>query len=90
MGRVRKLSEHFIKRWTERVGAAPTVQGVNRIIDRSHKLCGQKRLYEMRDGVGLVPHTRLASYWCHRSAMILRIDEWTGTAVTVITPDCGR
>jgi hypothetical protein len=90
MAHVRQLSRHFVQRWTERVGAAPTLAGVNRILDASHKICGQKRLYEMVDGIGLRPCMQLAEYWCHKSAMILRIDEWSGTAVTVITPDRGR
>jgi hypothetical protein len=68
---VRRLSRHFVARWTERIGAAPSVEGVNRILDRSHKLCGQKRLYEMVDGIGLKPCTRLAEYWCHKSGMLM-------------------
>jgi len=85
-GPVTRLSQHFIERWKARVGAAPTVEGVNRIISGSLKIRHQKRLWETMHCGGIRPFVQLAEYWNHRIGIILKIDERDGTAVTVIAP----
>lgn len=83
---VRRLSKHFVRRWTERVGSAPSLAAVNRMLGESHKLNGQRRIWVPKPGGGLRPDKQLAQFW-HRSGLIIRVDFDDATAVTVITPN---
>ena len=82
---VSRLSRHFVQRWTQRVGAAPSVEGVNRIIAESCQIRDQDRFVKEVGG-GTKVIIQLAEYWYHRGGMIIKVDERDGTAVTVITP----
>ncbi|MEN6439451.1 MAG: hypothetical protein ABFD97_12830 [Syntrophobacter sp.] len=82
---VRQLSRHFVQRWTQRVGAAPSVEGVNRIIEKSSQIRDQDRFIKEVAGQRRVI-IQLAEYWYHPGGLIIKVDERNGMAVTVITP----
>ncbi|MCE5242899.1 MAG: hypothetical protein LLF99_06845 [Desulfobacteraceae bacterium] len=81
-----RLSRHFVERWTQRVGAAPTVDGVNRIIQSSSQIRHRKRLWEDCPGGGLRPFIQLAEFLYRPSGIIIKVDQRSGVAVTVIAP----
>lgn len=82
---VRRFSRHFVARWAERMGTLPFLDDVNTLILEGQQIHRQRILYGLRDGT-LVRHTILAEYWNARVGVIIRVDDHTGTAVTVITP----
>jgi hypothetical protein len=81
---VRFLTKHFCSRWKQRVGALPSVEGVNLILCRSQRIRKQMRLFR-RDGPRLVPVKVLAEYWDSRAQIIILVDEDERRAVTVLT-----
>lgn len=83
------LTRHFCRRWGERVGAGPTLEGVNRMLAESFRIRKQMRLFR-RDGSRLEPVKVLALYWNHKSGLILWVDEDRGAAVTVISAHTAR
>lgn len=86
--RVRHFSKHFVQRWGERVGGYPCLDQVNEAIASGQQIRRQADLWRRIDGA-LVPHRLLAEFWNHRLGLIIRIDEMTGTAITVIVPEQG-
>ena len=80
---IRSLSKHFIRRWKQRVGAAPTVEGVNRILAGARKITAQRKLFEGHPRQGLKPWKLLAEYWHPRAGGIIRVDEDNRCAITV-------
>ncbi|MCE5242475.1 MAG: hypothetical protein ABFD98_15755 [Syntrophobacteraceae bacterium] len=65
----------------------PSIDGLNRILLESFQIQKQKRLWRPARGGGLVPYWLLSVFWNHRVGIIIKVDEYTGTAVTVITPN---
>lgn len=85
-GPVRRLSRHFRERWIERMGAATTVENLNRMCRAGVRIRYQQDLLKpVRSGLKK-PYVILAEYWlCDQSAIIF-VDERNGVAVTLITP----
>jgi hypothetical protein len=87
MAKVLRFSRHFVARWAERKKSLPSLEEVNGILARSLRIVKQRILWErVADGV-MVRHPELSHYWCHAAGVILLVDDRSGTAVTVITPD---
>jgi len=87
MAKVIRFSRHFVARWVLRKGGFPSIEEVNAILARSLRIIKQRSLWErVADGV-MIRHAELSHYWCHAAGVILLVDDRTGTAVTVITPD---
>ena len=87
MAKVLRFSRHFVQRWAERKGGLPSIEEVNDILARSLRVIKQRSLWErVADGV-MIRHGELSHYWCHAAGVILLVDDRTGTAVTIITPD---
>lgn len=86
---VEVISPHFRERWTERCGAAPSVDGLNRIIAEATHIRSQRTLYIMRNGAHPEPYTLLDEYWHHKIGIIIRVDRRNRKAVTVLYPGEG-
>jgi hypothetical protein len=86
MARVIRFSKHFVARWAERKGSLPCIDDVNAILAGSLRIIKQRSLWESVGGV-MIRHNEVSHYWCHSAGVILLVDDQTGTAVTVITPD---
>lgn len=82
---IARLTRHFIDRWTERVGAAPTLESVRRKVADGIVIRRQQLLWK-RVGKDLTPRRLLTEVWNHRMGIIIRIDERRQTAVTLIAP----
>lgn len=83
------LSRHFCERWRQRVGAKPTLEGVNRLIENSLQIRKQAKV--LVDDCGrLKPLKLLAEFWNHEAGIIIKVDADRGCAVTVVTPRCVR
>ena len=87
MQTVKRLSDHFLRRWRERVGGEPDLEAINRIVDAAHRTRGTRTLYARRHGGRLIPVKLLTEYWNPDWNVILRIDDDRREAVTVIVPD---
>jgi hypothetical protein len=83
------LTRHFIRKWEERVGAAPTVEGINRLMSEAVRVRKQMRLFR-REGPSLEPVKVLALYWHHGAGVIIWIDEEWNRAVTVVSAHTAR
>ena len=82
---ISSLSQHFVKRWRQRVGAIPTVAGVNRILASAQQTRRQEKLFAPDHVRGLRLFKLLAEYWNPRAGVIIRVDEDNRRAVTVFT-----
>jgi len=75
------LSQHFIENWQCRVGFVPTPDIIGRIVDESVRIQPSKNL-RTHDG----SHFRMLSiYWHPDLNVILKIDDFRGVAVTVLS-----
>lgn len=83
---VDSLSRHFIDRWIERRGVCPSLEHVNLMLRKGQVL---KRGMELYRSIGgrLYQYRTLTEVWIVAEALIVWIDEWKLTAVTVIVPD---
>lgn len=76
-----QLSKHFIDNWQKRVGSWPTEACVDQIIAQSVRVQPSKDLHE-HDGA----HFRMLSiYWHPELDLILKVDDYRGMAVTVLS-----
>lgn len=79
-----KLSKHFIDRWEERVKKPlPTTEEIQGMVNDSLFLQRSRDFFTARGR----PVKILALYWVVDENIILKVDEKTATAVTVLTPD---
>ncbi len=79
-----KLSKHFRNRWKERVKKPiPTPKEIEEMVDGALFLQRCKDLFTARG----IRQRILAMYWITDQGIILKLDEKTGTAVTVLTSD---
>ena len=79
-----KLSKHFRERWKERVKKPiPTVKEIEEMIDGALFLQRCKDLFTARG----IRQRILAMYWITDQGIIIKMDEKTGTAVTVMASD---
>jgi hypothetical protein len=77
------LTKHFKKRWIERVGNWPTAEAVRNYVSQSVQVqhC-QNFLRE--DGQ---PYRILAIYWHPELDLVIKVDDFEKTAVTVLSRD---
>ncbi|MBA3028940.1 MAG: hypothetical protein FP816_09040 [Desulfobacteraceae bacterium] len=76
-----RLTDHFIKNWALRVGGVPTVEQVQHII-RESLVVQSCSTYAKRNGD---PHRVLAIYWHTGLDVVLKVDEFSGNVVTVMS-----
>ena len=76
-----QLSRHFVDNWQKRVGSWPTESFIDRIIAQSVRVQPSKDLREHDGG-----HFRMLSiYWHPELDLILKVDDYRGMAVTVLS-----
>ena len=81
-----KLSRHFIENWKYRVGGTPDPGEISKLIEES------VRVQPCRDLLWADTHTRfrqLAIYWIPKKDIIIKVDEFKGVAVTVLSKKNG-
>ena len=79
-----KISKHFRDRWKARVKKPiPTSEEIAEMIDGALFLQRCKDLFTARG----IRQRILAMYWITDQGIIIKLDEKTGTAVTVMTAD---
>ncbi|MBA3012945.1 MAG: hypothetical protein KKF12_18505 [Proteobacteria bacterium] len=78
-----RLSKHFIDNWYERVGNYPTEEMIKGIILDSVVIQKGLKLKKLDN----TPFNTLTNYWHPDLKLILRIDCFTNTAVSVLTPE---
>jgi len=82
------LTRHFTKRWGERCGFIPTIEEINQTIGAATKIQTQMLVYRLRHGEYRA-FKILAAYWHHPSGVIIKVDEESKSAVTVMTAGHG-
>lgn len=80
---IRQMTKHFASRWEERVGAKPTLKGLNRIIGESVQIQKPRMLYQADERGGLKPFKLLAGYLHVGIGIVMKVDLDNGCAVTV-------
>lgn len=75
------MTKHFIKNWGERVGGEPTIGQVQEII-RDSIVVQTCRTMARDDGR---PFRLLAIYWHTGLDLIIKVDEFSGNIVTVMS-----
>lgn len=79
-----KLSKHFRERWKERVKKPiPTPKEIEEMIDGALFLQRCRDLFTARG----IRQRILAAYWIADQGLIIKMDDKTCTAVTVMTAD---
>ena len=73
-----RLSKHFMEQWRIRVGSEPSAKAVKSIISDSITIQKGKRFREVKTK---------SLYWHPRLNLILVIDHYSNTAVTVLSED---
>lgn len=76
-----ELSRHFIENWKKRVGGVPTVAKVSEMIKTGIRVQGCVD-YPLKNGR---VYRRLAIYWCPDENIILKVDNFAGRAVSLLT-----
>jgi len=76
-----RLSKTFEERWKEAFGAEPKKEKVRQIIREAVQVQQTRALLRADDGT---PYKQLAIFWSPRENMILKVDEMTGTVVTML------
>ncbi|HDD53602.1 MAG TPA: hypothetical protein ENF32_06010 [Thermosulfidibacter takaii] len=75
------LSDHFVRRYRQRLGKKPSLAEVKRIIQESVRVQGT-RVVRYKGKPFLVP-----SIYVHPRGIILKVDEMDGTAITILVSD---
>ena len=76
-----QLSKHFVENWQRRVGSWPTEALIDQIIAQSVPVQPSRNLREHDGG-----HFRMLSiYWHPELDLVLKIDDYRGMAVTVLS-----
>lgn len=75
------LTKHFKERWMERVGGWPTVEAVSHYIEHSVQTQRCQNLFRKNGN----PFRVLASYWHPDLDIVIKVDTYNQTAVTVIS-----
>jgi hypothetical protein len=86
MVRVNKFGTHFIQRWAERMGGFPSIEEVNEVLAGSLRIIKQRILWKVLCSGGYGRHEVLSHFWNHERGIIVLVDEYKGTAVTLLTP----
>lgn len=82
---VRYMTNHFCQRWKERIGGVPSIAGLNRMVAAGVPVRKQKTFYQRH--FGLIRRVKLlAEIWNREVDIIIRMDQDSGTAVTVFRP----
>jgi len=86
--RLRRLSEHFVCRWTERVGTSVDIHKIRHVL--AGALCIQPQIHafgrHVTRGQVCFKHKKInAVFWHPGHGLILIVDESTKTAVTVFS-----
>jgi hypothetical protein len=81
---VRSFTHHFVERFVCWRGEMPSIEAVNGLIESGQQLRPQVELFQ-RTPEGLRRFTILAEYWNDEAGVILRVDESSETAVTLIS-----
>ena len=82
--RVRTFSRHFVQRWVAWCGEMPCIEAVNKIVDAAQQLRPQINLLQERPNGTHRQYTLLAEFWNDEEGVIVRVDEKTAKAVTLI------
>lgn len=82
--RVRTFSRHFVERWMQWCGDSPCIEVVNKIIDAAQQLRPQMSLLQERSNGTFRQYTLLAEFWNDEEGVIVRVDEMSAKAVTLI------
>jgi len=78
------LSKHFVERWQERVGTEPDPRVVTDIIRDPHTVIVQRCRNLQMPATG--EHYRQAAiYWSPTLDLIIKVDEFRGVAITVLS-----
>jgi hypothetical protein len=65
-------------------GDSPSIEAVNKIVDAAQQLRPQMSLLQERPNGTLRQYTLLAEFWNDEQGVIVRVDEMTAKAVTLI------
>lgn len=84
------MTDHFLQRWRQRVGAKPSLKGLNQMLRGALQIRRMERVYRFRGG-RFVEYKLLAEFWSPESQIIVKVDVDTRTAVTVLSgKECCR
>lgn len=84
---VKELGVHFQQQWEMFVGGVPTVEEVNGLL-RDGILIRSQMCVRKRDDRGRwQPYKLLAEYWVWDAKLIIKVDEDSRKAVTLITSE---
>gem|GEM_PF-5007931 len=72
------LSDHFVRRYRQRLGKRPSLAEVKRLMEESVRVQGT-RVVRHKGKPFVVP-----SIYVHPQGIILKVDEMDGTAITVL------
>ncbi len=81
---MRTFSRHFVQRWMQWCGEMPCIEAVNKIIDAAQQLRPQVTLLQPRLDGTMRQYILLAEFWNDEEGVIVRVDEMTAKAVTLI------
>ena len=84
---VNSIGYHFRKRWQKRVRylPIPCLESLNAFLTEGKKIRSQRNdLVRVRKDGSSEPYKLLAEYWMPRFSLIVKVDEDTRKAVTVI------
>ena len=81
---IRHFSQHFVQRWVEWRGHMPNIEEVNALIDGGQQTRPQLKLLQRCGQEGLKEYLLLAEFWKDEAGVIVRVDEYEATAVTLI------
>lgn len=83
-----RLSRHFVERWKERVGSDAKPDTVTKIVrsPETVRVQGCRNLQWLNGDM----FRQLAIYWNPGWNVVIKVDEFQGVAVTVLSPKNGK
>lgn len=78
-----RLTKHFIENWEKRVGGKPTEDQVQKLL-RESLIVQSGGSYVKPNGK---PHRILRTYWHTELDVIIKVDEFSGNVVTVMSKE---
>nr|WP_319491829.1 hypothetical protein [uncultured Desulfobacter sp.] len=79
-----KLSKHFVDNWQDRVGRVPSVAKLRRILRQSVRIQKGRQIYGRSAWI-----KTLSIYWHPELHVIITVDNYKDTAVSVYSEDMG-
>ena len=76
-----RLSRHFVNNWKMRVGGDPDPAEITRMLADSIRVQPCRNLQRLNGEL----YRQLAIYWIPERDIIIKVDDFYGTAVTVMT-----